>query len=113
MKIGKYSILLTIKESYLFSRNLFGLIFHPFKTLKEIILEKDRSQELLIFGLPFYFFTFGFVFITGLRILIKAPKEWGFLARSLLIFFLLIALGLFVYLGYWLIKILVPPKRRD
>ena len=104
-KLGKYSILLGIKESYLFSRNLLGLIFHPFKTLRAIQREKDYSQAFLIFGLPFYTFVFGVVFIVSARFLIHAPKDWGWIAKSLLALLALLALLIFIYLGYWAIKV--------
>lgn len=104
-KIGKYSILLLIKESYLFSRNLLGLFFHPFKTLRAIIREQDYSQAALIFGLPFYIFIAGLVFIIGTRFLIQAPVQWGLLAKLFLLLLSLLSLFAFIYLSYWLVKI--------
>ena len=49
-------MLIFIKETYLFVRNLYGLIVHPFKTTGEIVKKPDHSQTILIFGLPFYLF---------------------------------------------------------
>jgi len=82
-----------------------GLIFHPFKTLRAIQREKDYSQAFLIFGLPFYTFLTGFVFIISARFLIQAPTTWGWAAKSLLFLLCLASLTLFIYLGYWFIKV--------
>ncbi|HUV47318.1 MAG TPA: hypothetical protein VMW29_04235 [Candidatus Bathyarchaeia archaeon] len=104
-KTGKYSVLLGIKESYLLSRNLYGLLNHPFKTIRAIFREKDYSQLLLLFGLPFYTFIAGIVFIISARFLINAPAQWGVLANSLLFFICSFSFVVFIYLSYWLIKI--------
>ncbi|MFC1711023.1 hypothetical protein ACFLZ1_00395 [Patescibacteria group bacterium] len=104
-KIGKYSILLSIKESYLLSKNLLGLIVHPFKTIRSILRERDYSQVALIFGLPFYIFITGFVFIFGARFLISAPTQWGILAKALVFLVSLTSLLIFIYLVYWLFKV--------
>lgn len=109
----KTSILLGLKEAYFFLRNLLGLVYHPFKTLRVIFREKDYSQVTLIFGLPFYTFIAGLIFIIVVRFLIHAPEQWGILAKSLLSLLSLTCFLVFAYLLYWLIKILVPPKRRD
>jgi amino acid permease len=100
-KLGKYSLLLTIKESYLLSKNVLGLFFHPFKTLKEITDDKDYSQVFLIITLPFYLILFGIIFIISGRFLIKAPIKWGILAKGLLALIFLTSFLLFCYLAYW------------
>ncbi|MDZ7586259.1 MAG: hypothetical protein U0946_00770 [Patescibacteria group bacterium] len=58
-KIIRLGTLLTIKESYLLAKNVLGLGVHPVKTLRQIGREKDRSQQLLVWGLPVYIFTIG------------------------------------------------------
>lgn len=74
--------------------------------MRVIVREKDKSQAALIFGLPFYTFIFGLIFIIGTRFLIKAPAQWGWLAKTLLAGLTLWSLFIFVYLSYWLIKII-------
>ncbi|MBL7159547.1 hypothetical protein ISS85_03660 [Candidatus Microgenomates bacterium] len=105
-KITKFSILLFIKEGYLFLRNLLGLAIHPFKTLRVILREKDKSQATLIFGLPLYTFMAGLAFIIVARFLIRAPHQWGWLAKTLLTGLVIWTLFIFLYLCYWLVKII-------
>lgn len=50
LKIIKLFILLLLKETWLLFRNLLGLIYHPFLTLRKIRKEKDLSQALLLCG---------------------------------------------------------------
>ena len=71
-----------------------------------ILRVKDKSQATLIFGLPFYTFMAGLVFIIVARFLIHAPRQWGWLAKTLLTSLTLMALGIFLYLSYWLVKII-------
>jgi hypothetical protein len=104
-KIGKYSLLLSVKESYLFIKNLLGLIYHPFKTLRQILREQDLSQAALIFGLPVYTFVAGVIFIFIARFLIQAPPEWGILLKLSLFLIFLTSFLIFVYLLYWLLKL--------
>ena len=104
-KIGRYSLLITVKESYLFSRNLLGLFFHPFKTLRAIQREQDYSQAVLIAGLPFYILIAGLIFIISGRFLINAPAQWGRLAKGGLFFVCSFSLLVLIYLVYWLIEI--------
>jgi len=47
-RIIKLSILIGIKEAYLLGRNLLGLAYHPFLTLRTIKKERDFSQTVLI-----------------------------------------------------------------
>jgi hypothetical protein len=125
--IGKktiyYSLLLTIKESYLFSRNLLGLIFHPFKTLRAIEREKDYSQAFLLFGLPFYILILGTIIMITARLLfieLTNPREvlwksgalprvalakWGILMKSSLFLIFAISFFIFIYLLYWIYKV--------
>lgn len=96
------SVLLGLKEAYFFLRNLQGLFFHPYKTLRVMEREKNKLQVGLIFGLPFYFFVTGFLFIHFLRSLIQAPDHWGILAKLLFLCLTGFSLVAFLYLFYWL-----------
>jgi hypothetical protein len=103
--IGIYSLLLAIKESYLFSKNLLGLIFHPFKTLRAIERERDYSQAFLLFGLPFYILILGTIAIFSARYLIQAPPEWGILMKTSLLLVFSLAFIVLTYLLYWIYKV--------
>ena len=104
-KIAKYGLLLTLKEGYLFVRNSFGLVWHPFKTLAVMSREKDRSQQLLILGWPIYVL----LAATGITWLgrrwVSTTVEWGMGAK------MVFSLGIFgfmavgIYLGYWWVRL--------
>jgi len=102
---GRLGILLGIKESYLFFRNTLGLGIHPVKTLRAMQREKDRSQQLLVLGLPVYMVVGGVAVVVGGRWLIGAPEEWGGLARGVIVGVGLVGLSLAGYLAYWLIRV--------
>jgi hypothetical protein len=98
-------LLLLIKDSYLFARNSLGLVWHPFKTLAVISREKDRSQQLLIFGWPVYVLVLGTTLTWAGRRLLATTPEWGTGAK------LVFSLGVFgclflgFYLSYWWIRL--------
>jgi len=70
-----------------------------------MLREKDRSQQVLVLGLPFYVLVGGVVGIIGGRWLIGAPAEWGMMARAVGLMVLMAAGGIGGYLFYWLIKL--------
>lgn len=47
-KILRLTFLILVKETYLLFKNLLGLIYHPYLTLKKIKAKKDLSQAVLI-----------------------------------------------------------------
>jgi hypothetical protein len=101
-KITRIGLLISLREGYLFCRNLLGLIFHPFKTIKIIYKEKDFSQAALVFGLPFYLLIFGYFSLRATRFLIGAPKSpWGLAAKAAGLFLIIITLISGLYLFYW------------
>ncbi|MCX6817065.1 MAG: hypothetical protein NTZ93_04310 [Candidatus Beckwithbacteria bacterium] len=100
-KLAKTGLLLTIKESYLLAKNTYGLGVHPYKTLKSISREKDRSQELLILGWPIYVLILGAGVVWTGRRLLATSEEWGWGAKSMGIIFLLLSIFLGVYLMFW------------
>lgn len=104
-KMGRIGVLLAIKESYLLSKNILGLTVHPFKTLRAISREKDRSQQLLLLGLPLYGLAGGLLVIIGGRRLIGAPEQWGVLARLATLAIAMVTVTVAGYLGFWLVKI--------
>lgn len=100
-KIIRLGTLLTIKESYLLAKNTFGLGAHPFKTLRVLQREKDRSQELLIFGWPMYVLVLGAGVVWLGRRLLGTSAEWGWGAKTTSGLFLLLSLLLMGYLIFW------------
>lgn len=91
-KLAKIGILLTIKESYLLAKNTYGLGAHPFKTLRALAREKDRSQQLLFLILP------GIILLSGLGMI------WLEKQLSALILVTL-SLIIFIYLVFWQTKV--------
>lgn len=104
-KIFKISTLLGIREVYLFLRNLYGLICHPFLTVRRIEKEKDLSQGILIFGLPGYFWFGTIVFLAILRFLIGIRGNLGWIALTSMFSITLVAGLLFLYLLYCFFEI--------
>jgi uncharacterized membrane protein YpjA len=105
-RLAKYSVLLTIKESYLFIRNWLGMIFHPFKTLRSLLRERDYSQILLVIGFPLHIFIGGLGLIWFSRRLIKAtPGQWWILTQSSVAAIFFTTTITFFYLAFWLYKI--------
>jgi len=106
-KLLRLGIRLGIKESYLLARNTYGLGFHPYKTLRSIFREKDRSQEILVFGLPAYVLVVGAGLVWTGRRVFGMGGEWGWGAKTTAIFFLSVSFLIVLYIAYWWVKILV------
>jgi hypothetical protein len=105
-RVVKYSILLTIKESYLFVRNWIGLVCHPFRTLYGLFREQDFSQIFLIIGFPLYVLIGGLGIIwVGRRLIDATPGQWGILTKGSVSLVALVAMASFLYLGFWLWQI--------
>lgn len=98
-------LLIFLKEGYLLIRNILGLVFHPYLTLRRIKVENDRSALVLLYASivsPFLvalIISFSYLF---LRI---------FLGLSLFLTNLIILLDVFLFLiflivgswfAYWL-----------
>lgn len=103
-KLTKIGLLLSVKESYLFSKNSLGLVLHPFKTLRGLRREKDRSQQLLILGWPIYALMIGLLGVYVGRRLLSTTVEWGVLARLSFCGVVITTLLVGGYLGYWIVK---------
>ncbi|MFH1280684.1 MAG: hypothetical protein ABII08_03690 [Candidatus Beckwithbacteria bacterium] len=94
-KWTKILVLLGIKESYLFSKNSLGLAVHPFKTLRSLQREKDRSQQLLFLIWP--------VLMLGIALYLQGKAGQGLVVVGWAL--LGVSLFLFGYLGYWMMKV--------
>lgn len=105
-KLLKFGALLSIKEGYLFLGNLYGLYAHPFLTAKKMVVSKDYSQEILIFGLPIYLWL-GWVFILlASRIFVFGQLQFGFWAKASFLLSSLFVSILSLFLGYWIFMVL-------
>jgi|GEM_PF-2988388 hypothetical protein len=104
-KIGKVGLLLSIKESYLFVRNSLGLTVHPFKTLRELKREKDRSQQVLVLGWPVYVLMLGLFGVWIGRRVFSTTVEWGLLAKASFFGVVSMTMLVGVYLGYWILRV--------
>lgn len=107
----KAVVLISLKEAYLFLRNLYGLIVHPFKTIVEILKKPDWSQTILIFGLPVYagIGLIGGIGIGLVLVLLFRPTNEALIN---FLFFLFACLMFLVscyalYLGFWARKYFV------
>jgi len=100
-RLAKIGVLLTIKEGYLLAKNTYGLGAHPFKTLKSLSREKDRSQELLISGWPMYVLALGAGAVWVGRRLLATGETWGWGAKGMTILFLGLSLAAAIYLFFW------------
>lgn len=92
-------LLVVVKEVYVFLRNLYGLVFHPFKTIVNIRRKPDWSQTILIFGLPAY--------LLFLVLILFIPAWWLFKGHELIrpalfLLFLFSTLLIFLFAGYLL-----------
>jgi len=109
-KIARLVGLLGLKEGYITSKNTLGMIVHPFKTINEIKKEKNYSQAIIIpsvFSIPFALV----VFISGLYLVLKYLLKISFPTivstglRTLLFIAFAYIIFVFLYLGYWSIKV--------
>jgi hypothetical protein len=103
-KIFRLSFLLSAREFYFFLANLYGLVCHPFLTIRKIQEDRDLFQGLLIFGLPVYFWLGTIALLAITRALVGIRGNFGWVAQALF-FLIAFATGLFfLYLYYWFCK---------
>jgi len=89
----------------LLTKNSYGLAVHPFKTLNSLSREKDRSQELLLLGLPFLVLVIGTGVVWTGRRLLATTEVWGWGARGTAGIFIALSVALLIYLGFWWRKV--------
>lgn len=111
-RLAKYSILLSIKETYLFARNWLGLFLHPLKTIRSLFRERDYSQIILIFATPIYIFVGGLFSIWFARRFFQIqPGNWGFKTKAGIGGISILSFIIFIYLGFWLLKVIKINKK--
>ena len=89
----------------MFSKNSLGLVLHPFKTLRGLEREKDRSQQLLVLGWPVYVLGVGLFGVYLGRQVLATTVEWGVAARLSFGGVVLVTLLVGGYLGYWVVRV--------
>ena len=113
--IGRTAFLLTLRESYITTKNILGIFSHPFKTINEIKKEKNYSQVIIIptaIGFPFM----TIIAVSGLYIVVKYflnfpfPPIAGIILKTFLIAFAIYTILISAYLGYWIIKVILKNK---
>ena len=100
----KLLVLVGLRQSYFFSKNLLGMVMHPQLTTARILKRKDFIQAFLVFGLPFNLWLI--LLFSGFLIWFLLRPQ-GFLFLLGLIFLSLAGLFLFLlalYDFYWIIK---------
>ena len=113
-RVAKYSLVLSIKESYLLTKNWLGMYFHPFKTIRALIREKDYSQLLLVSTFPIYILLFGLFSIWFARRIVGiTPGSWGAPTKLGVIVLLLTTSYLLLYLGYWIVQVIKTQKQHE
>ena len=102
--IFKLTILIAARQIWKLICNLYHLITEPFATLKILIKERDKSQIFLI----------GMIFLMPIIAYFLARVAWDYYRYGFVIdgtgqFFIvaiIIQSGLFLYLGYWVLKVI-------
>lgn len=111
--LTKFGILVGVKESYLFARNLLGLYEHPFLTTKRIVDQRDLSQGILIFGLPAYLW-FGWVLVLLIsRVFIFQRLQFGFWAKVSFLASSLFTFSVFLFFAYWVFEVFKKGRREE
>lgn len=93
--------LFVVREGYFLTRNLLGLLLHPYKTLVQIVRKRDLSQVFLILLLFASFWAF-WALLVLLKILLETQ---GFVALAGNAVFLAASIFLVIvsfYLVYWI-----------
>lgn len=113
--MGKGILLILLREVYLFLRNLYGLVVHPFKTIVRIRKKPDWSQTILVLGMPVWggLGLFGILGVVGIGFWFIRPTS-QILVRVILVGLglgLLGSFGIFGYVGYWVGRYWVWKRR--
>lgn len=90
-----------LREVYLFSRNILGLIFHPYKTLSAIRREKDISQTLILFSWPFPIWLALVIMVLIIKFFFHPRGILDILVNLLAISYTLFAIIYSFYILYW------------
>jgi len=103
MKIIKLIVLIIVRQFWKLGENIYHLFNEPFLTMKK--LKKDRSQKYLMAATA----VMPFIGYATARYIWDHLKYVGVLKSVGMIFYivLVIEILIFVYLGYWTIRVIV------
>ena len=117
IKIIRLLFLLLVKESYLLTRNLTGLVYHPFLTVRTIKQKRDFSQAALTplaLSLPFSLAVITSLIYLAVKYIFHFPVP-SFLSFLVQVFGLGATIFLsaaFAYLFFWSLKVIRKNHRR-
>jgi hypothetical protein len=111
MPLLKLIFLHFLREAYLFSRNILGLIFHPYKTLRAIRRERDISQALLLFSWPFPIWLVLVISVLVIKFFFHPRGILDILVNLLAIIYTLFAILYSLYIAYWFLYYLKVQRR--
>jgi len=105
-KILYLLLLLGLKEAYLLARNLLGLIYHPFLTLRSLRAKKDFSQMVLLLAtlsapLSLAFLLTLFYYLSKYLLQLTLPALIVSFLKLIDLATFLFWLASFSYLAYW------------
>lgn len=104
-KIFKISAFLGIREGYLLTKNLYGIVEHPKLTISRIVKQKDLSQGILIFGLPVGLWLAWIFVLLFSRFFIFGRLQFGFWAKASFLASTLFTFIAFSFLGYLIFRV--------
>lgn len=112
-KIAKLLLLLGIREGYLLTRNLYGMVEHPIMTFNRIYRKKDYSQAVLIFGIPIGLWLSWILVLLASRFFIFGRLKFGILAQSSFWFVSFSISLLLLLLGYCFYTVWKKKRREE
>lgn len=107
----KAILLLGFRQTYLFSKNVWGMIEHPHLTTAKILAKRDLSQAFLVFGLPFSLWLIFSFFVFSIWFFLRPSGIFFILG---FVFFILVGLFLLLialYDLYWIYKYFKGSKK--
>lgn len=107
----KFIFLHLIREIYLFFRNLWGLVFHPYKTLASIRREEDLSQAFLVGSWPISVWLILAILFVAIKFLFRPIGVFNTALNAVFILYSLFFILYFLYLVYWLLFYLKVQRR--
>lgn len=101
--IFKLTVLIAARQIWKLLCNLYHLVTEPFVTLRMLIKERDKSQIFLLI----------MIFLMPIIVYFFARVAWDYYRYGLItdgvgLFFtmaIVIQVGLFLYLGFWVLKV--------
>lgn len=100
---AKKAILLSLREAYLFLRNLLGLTFHPYKTMRAIRRQQDYSQVVLLSSWPVVIWLALVTLLIAIKLFFQPLGRLALVLKALFALYSFFVLFYTLYLVYWFI----------